>query len=126
MSASTREPPSSYSIEPQASQQLTIEAVPRTIRIDYVLEGELLSLGHSAGSPHAPLFGVVAGIEVSTLFVLLTVQLNDRRNALFFVTFLGSSVLAVYFGVQWRRDYKRQQHEIEGIRARPDAPPAAP
>ena len=106
-------------IEPESpTSPVTIERVPRTIRMYSVSDQELDVFGAMYGSINATFFGLSAGAAVAFLITVLSASddLNNRLFAIFVALLTLSAVGVLYFGIRMVADYRTAGRHIRRIR----------
>jgi hypothetical protein len=99
--------------DPRAS--VTIEIVPREMRMHQVTDDELRQLRSGANSSSLTLFGVAIGGAITIGVTLGTVELTTSVHATFVASFIATVGLTLFFGFNAVRDYLSVKRLIQHI-----------
>jgi len=115
--------PNNQSVQPFSSQQsptyspITLELVPRHLKMHYVNETELDAISSVANSMNMTFFGICSGAFISFGSVVWSGSLPDpNRYALFNMLTYGNGLLSVYFLIQGIREYLANNKRVKDIK----------
>ena|ERR1700693_1742254 len=99
---------------------LTVEYVPRSMRMHSVSSHELDTVASLSNTVHLCLFGLCAGAAVTCGAVLTTANITDPKTyAGYVAALIMCGVLSLYFGIRGCIDYhaaKKKLKELKGGR----------
>ena len=97
---------------------VTVESVPRTIRMYSVSDQELDAFASVYTSLNGVFFGFLSGAAIASLIVVLTADLTDRLFATFIGLLAITAILGAYFGLQAFADHRRAMGHVNLIKRR--------
>lgn len=107
-------------IAPQNNPQavLSVEYVPRHLKMHNVSESELDALASGNPSVHLTFFGICFGAAVSFgTVVKATTNLDLFSKSLFSMLFVSAGLMALFFAVQSIRDYLQSKRKLQEIKS---------
>ena len=97
---------------------VTVECVPRTIRMYSVSDQELDAFASAYTSLNGVFFGFLSSAAIAFLIVVLTADLTDRPFATFIGLLALTAILDAHFGLQAFADHRRAVGYVNLIRRR--------
>lgn len=96
---------------------LTVEYVPRRLRMLHVSEADLDTVSSLGNSIHWTFFGVCGGAAISFWIVLTTAKVTDpTAHAEYKIGCLSAVLFSVYFGIRGARDYLKARKRLREIK----------
>jgi hypothetical protein len=108
-------------IRPASPSDVTIDAVPRSVKMFHLFESELDSLSSPSASIHLTFFGVTAGAAITLGAALETGSIPAAKIAVFSVGLWVAMLMTAYFLVRGVVDYAKARRVLKEIKKRPTA-----
>ena len=105
-------------VKNRASWPVTVECVPRTIRMYSVSDQELDAFASAYTSLNGVFFVFLSSAAIALLIAVLTADLADRLFATFIGLLALTAILGAYFGLQAFADHRRAEEHVNLIRRR--------
>ena len=96
---------------------LTVEYVPRSMRMIPISSHELDNVASLGNSIHLTFFGLCAGAAIAFAIVLTTGNVTDpMTHAGYIAVLIASGVLSLYFGIRGVIDYRAAKRKLSDIK----------
>jgi|SRR5262245_7041955 len=108
-------------VAPAPLPGVTVEELPRHLRMHRITEQELIALAGIKTGTHLAFFGITLGAFIAFFIVLRTVNpLSERDYNLFFVLCWVTVLLCVFFAVMACIEFRNSRSLVAAIRGRQD------
>jgi hypothetical protein len=100
-----------------STQPLTVEMIPRLLKMHSISESELDAIASGNGSTNLTFFGICLGAAISFGIVLYNGGIDQSHKAIYAMLFFVSLIMSAYFGVCGFSDSSRARKKLRDLKS---------